>query len=61
MGTAETRAKNKFNKKNYDRLAVFVPKGDRELIKAVAKSKGYSMNEFILKAVYRELGKHSPF
>ena len=58
MGTAETRAKNKFNKKNYDRLAVFVPKGDREIIKAAAKSRGLSTNEYIIRLIYRELGKY---
>jgi hypothetical protein len=61
MGTAETRAKNKFNKKNYDRLAVFVPKGDREIIKAAAKSRGLSTNEYIIRLIYRELGKHPRF
>lgn len=43
--------KNKWNRENYDRLEVFVPKGDKETIKAHAAARGESMNAFIARAV----------
>ena len=61
MGTSETRAKNKYNKTNYDRIAIFVPKGDRDLIKSAAQKLGISTNEYVTRLIYRELGKHPPF
>lgn len=61
MGTSETRAKNKYNKTNYDRIAIFVPKGDRDLIKSAAKKRGISTNEYVTRLIYRDLGKHPPF
>lgn len=38
---------NWYTKENYDRLSVFLPKGSREMIKAEAKAKGLSLNEFV--------------
>ncbi len=43
--------KNDFNKQNYDRIAIMVPKGKKEEIKAAAKARGKSMNEFIVAAL----------
>ena len=43
--------KNDFNKQNYDRIAIMVPKGKKEEIKAAAKARGKSMNEFIVTAL----------
>ena len=61
MGKPATRAKNKYNDKAYDRLNINVPKGDRELIKAVADSMGMSLNTFVTRLIYRELGKKPPY
>lgn len=41
MGKPATRAKNKYNARNYDRLNINVPQGDRELIRMVAERKRY--------------------
>lgn len=35
----------------YDRLAVFVPKGEREKIKALASARGESLNAYINRAI----------
>ena len=35
MAKAQTRASNKYQSKAYDRIALLVKKGDRELIKAL--------------------------
>ena len=61
MGTAATKAKNKYNSKAYDRLNVNVPKGDREIIQAAADKLGMSLNCFVTRLIYRELGKKPPF
>ena len=45
-----TKAKNKFNSENYDRLYPFVPKGQKEKIAAAAAAE--SLNDYIVKAVY---------
>ena len=51
MGTARTRANNKWNAKAYDRISLTVTKGKKELIKAHAESKGESTNAFINRAI----------
>ena len=61
MGKAATRAKNKYNRKMYDRINIMVPRGDRAVIKSVAYDYGMSMNEFISRLVYRAIGRKYPF
>lgn len=50
-GTSATRAKNKYNAANYDRLYPYVPKGRKEIYEAAAKATGMSLNEFIIAAL----------
>ena len=50
-GTAATKAKNKYNAANYDRLSPFVRKGKKDRYKAAAAAAGYSLNEFMEKAM----------
>lgn len=42
---------NEFNKRNYDRIEIKVPKGRKAVIKAAATTAGQSVNEFIAKAI----------
>ena len=51
MGTARTKANNKWNAKAYDRINLTVEKGRKELIKEHADSKGESVNGFINRAI----------
>lgn len=51
MGTARTRANNKWNAKAYDRINLTVEKGKKDAIKAHAESKGESVNGFINRAI----------
>ena len=51
-GTAATKAKNKYNAANYDRLSPFVKKGKKDRYRAAAEAAGYSLNEFMEKAMY---------
>lgn len=50
-GNSQTRAKNKYNAKNYDRIALQVKKGRKDVIKAHAESKGESINGFVNRAI----------
>lgn len=51
QGKASTRAKNKYNAKAYDRIALQVKKGRKETIKAHAETCGESLNGFINRAI----------
>jgi hypothetical protein len=50
-GKASTRAKNKYNAKNYDRLAVIIPTGVKEQIKAISKKENTSVNDIIIQSI----------
>ena len=50
-GTPQTRAKNKYNAKAYDRIALQVKKGRKDIIKAHAENRGESLNGFINKDI----------
>ena len=50
-GTAATRAKNKYNAENYDRLYPYVKRGKKEKYQRAAEAAGCSLNEFMEKAM----------
>ena len=50
-GTPATKAKNKYNAANYDRLYPYVPKGRKEVYEKAAKSAGMTLNEFVIAAL----------
>lgn len=51
MPKAQTTASNKYNAKAYDRIALQVKKGERDIIRAYAESKGMSLNGYINKLI----------
>ena len=53
---ASVKAIAEYNKNNYDRLAVVVPKGGAEQIKAAAASENKSTNRYILEAIEAKSG-----
>lgn len=55
MGTARTRANNKYNAKAYDRIQVIVPKGDKDKLKAAADARGVSVNALIVAEIKKYL------
>ena len=59
--SAQTRAKNKYNRNHYDRINVMVPAGDREIFKSVARINDMSMNEYICRLIYRSISAKYPF
>jgi predicted HicB family RNase H-like nuclease len=51
VGTAQTRAQNKYINKVYDRVNLVVDKGEKDKIKAHAEKQGESLNGFINRAI----------
>ena len=51
MGKTSSAAKQRYNEKAYDRLAITVPKGRKEEIKAHADANGESINGFVNRAI----------
>lgn len=50
-GKTSTASKNKWNKENYDRVALIIPKGQKGVWQAAAEAEGVSLNQFIKEAV----------
>lgn len=56
MGTAKTKAQNKYVKKTYDRVLVFMKKGCKDIIKEHAATyDGGSVNAFINRAIDEQM------
>ena len=53
----QIKYQNEYNKQKYDRVTIMVPKGLKEEIKAFAKYKGMSMNEFLVGLVEQAMEK----
>jgi predicted ABC-type ATPase len=56
-GKASTKAKNKYNARNYDNLHIVVPKGRKPEIQAVAEAAGDSLNKYVTNAINESMRK----
>jgi len=56
-GSSATRAKNKYNTANYDRLYPYAPKGRKAIYEEAAKKAGVSLNDFIITAIEEKIEK----
>lgn len=54
-GKTSAAVKNRWNEKNYDRINLTVPKGDKDKIKAHVGKTGESVNEFIKRAINKTM------
>ena len=54
-GTSQTKAKNKYNAKNYDSLRIIVSKGKKDIISQIASSQGESINGYTKKALKAQI------
>lgn len=54
---AQKEATARYNKKAYDRIDLIVKKGQRQIIKEFAASRGKSLNRFICDAIEAEMKK----
>lgn len=50
-GTAATRAKNRWNKDNYDQFLLTMPKGDKERYRVLADAENMSLNAYIIRSI----------
>ena len=57
MTKPATIAKNKYNAKAYDRIALQVKKGEKDKIKDHAQSKGERLNGFINRAIHESMSR----
>ena len=55
MAKSQTKASNKYNAKAYDRIALQVYKGSREIIQAAASNANESTNAYIVEAIDRRM------
>ena len=55
MGKPSTESKNKYNAKAYDRIALQVKKGQREIIRKHAEAQGLSLNGYINKLIEQDM------
>jgi uncharacterized protein (DUF1778 family) len=47
----QIKYQNEYKKKNYDRIEITVPKGEKALIKRAAETAGQSVSEYINEAI----------
>lgn len=50
-GKASTRAKNKYNAANYERISLVVQKGEKDKIREYAEGKNESVNHFLKRSI----------
>ena len=55
MGTSATRAKNKYNKENYDQYLFSMPKGCKERYMNIAKQHNMSLSAYIIRALEEKI------
>lgn len=54
MGKTSPEAKNRWNKKNYDRITIMAPKGKKDEWMKLAAEKGYSsLNRYLIDCIER--------
>ncbi|MDR2515305.1 MAG: hypothetical protein LBD02_08920 [Christensenellaceae bacterium] len=56
MPKRQTEWSRAYNEKAYDRLAIIVPKGAKELVKQQAERNGESINGMVNRSLLREMG-----
>ena len=55
---AQNKASQKYIRNNYDDIKLRVPKGQREIYKAHAESKGTSLNKLVIDLLEKDMGKN---
>lgn len=55
MGKSQTKAKNKYNEKTYDRIPLVVKKGTKDIWKSEAERQGLSLNAFICSVISQRI------
>lgn len=55
--TPAQKAKDRYLREKVDEIKVIVPKGERAVIQAFAKSKGKSTNAYIVELINKDMGR----
>ncbi len=50
-----SKVKNHWNGENYDRVYLFLPKGQKEIVKSIADEQGLSLNKYIQVAIIEKM------
>lgn len=58
MAKPQTTASNKYNAKAYDRIALQVKKGERDIIREFAEEQGKSLNGYINDLIKNDMAAH---
>ena len=56
MGKTSSAAKQRYNEKAYDRLAITIPKGHKATVEEAARAAGESVNQYTGKALLMRMG-----
>ena len=48
---------NEYNSQHYDKVALRLPKGQREIVKAYASEKGMSLNSYLVALIKEDMEK----
>ena len=59
ISKAQQKAVNKYVRENYDRVNVNMPKGQKDVIKSHAESRGETLNAFINRAILETMGREN--
>ena len=54
------KSKDRYLKEKVDRLQITVPKGQKKIIQAHAKSKGKSLNSYVVDLIHADMGIDNP-
>ena len=60
ISKAQQKAVQKYVKKNYDRIELTVPKGQKDFISQLATAAGESVNGYLKKAVEERIQRENP-
>lgn len=52
---AKIEANNRYSAKNYDRISLLIPKGQKDIIDAHAQKKGESRNAYVIRAINTQI------
>ncbi|MDY4007476.1 MAG: ABC transporter ATP-binding protein [Candidatus Limiplasma sp.] len=59
VSKAQQKAIHKYMKSAYDRMEIIIPKGQKDVLKAAARERGESLNDFTKKALLARMGLES--
>lgn len=60
LSQAQINAHRRYNEKAYDQMAIRLPKGEKDEIKAFAAAAGLSLAQYIRVACYEKAGQEVP-